>query len=277
MTEVYLGLGSNLGCKPGHIRRAARLLELDERIQNVELSPLYRTAPVGRTDQDWFVNAALRLETDRSPEDLLELCLHIEQAMKRERRERWGPRTLDIDILLFGEERVERQGLVIPHPSLLERAFVLAPLLDLNPNLEIAGESLRAALRRVGGQAIERLEPVVAIVGASDKPDRYANRAQRVLMENGFRVAPVSPTGKAILGVEGHRDLRHCQDPVDTVTLYVGSARVEELVDSVREAGPRRVIFNPGTENAAARKALAGAGIETVEDCTLVMLRAGTF
>ncbi|MDQ8201602.1 2-amino-4-hydroxy-6-hydroxymethyldihydropteridine diphosphokinase [Pelagicoccus sp. SDUM812003] len=277
MIEAFLGLGSNLGDRFGNIRKAARLLEQDECIHDLELSPLYRTAPIGKTDQGWFINAVARVKTTRPPESLLELCLAVEKALKRERVERWGPRTLDIDILLYGAEEVDRKGLQIPHPRLGERAFALRPLTDLAPGAEVAGQPVASLLAKVEDQAVERVPQCVAVIGASPKEDRYANRAQRLLMESGYRVFPVSPTGAEILGVAGGRSLQECDEDVDTVTLYIGSGRVEGVVDEIVSRHPRRVIFNPGTENALAQKRLRAEGIEAQEACTLVLLRTGQF
>ncbi len=118
---------------------------------------------------------------------------------------------------------------------------------------------------------------VVAIIGASEKPDRYANRAQRMLMEAGHSVLPVSPRGDSVLGVAGYASLDAIPGGVDTVTLYIGSDRVPAIADQLLAKRPRRVIFNPGTENETVRARLEAAGIETVEGCTLVMLRTGQF
>lgn len=117
----------------------------------------------------------------------------------------------------------------------------------------------------------------VAILGASEKEGRYANLAQRMLMEAGYVVAPVSPSGREVLGCAGYTSLDAVEGPVDTVTVYVGSDRVPALVDGLSGKRPRRVIFNPGTENATAAAALEAAGIEVLEACTLVLLRTGQF
>ena len=183
MTEAYLGFGSNIGSKVGNIRRATSLLRENGRIHKLELSPFYKSDPVGKTDQDWFVNAAARLETDLTSTELLDLCLGVEKTLGRERIERWGPRIIDIDLLLFGEEEIRREGLVLPHPRIGERAFVLQPLLDLEPNLVIGDDSCAALLEGLDPQGIEGLDPVVAILGASEKPDRYANKAQKLLVD----------------------------------------------------------------------------------------------
>lgn len=277
MNRVYLGLGSNLGCKVGNIRRAVYLLSRNECIQNVELVSFYKTDPVGGIEQDWFVNSVARLETSLSARGLLEVCLSVEKELKRVRNERWGPRTLDLDILFFGDQKIDEEDLQIPHPRILQRAFVLAPLAEFEESLEIGGLKVSESLNGVADQGIERMDPVVAVVGASSKPERYANMAQRSLMDDGYSVALVAPRGEAIMGVPVVRSLVECTDPVDTVTLYLGSARVGTILGDLLKVSPRRVIFNPGTENENVRSELEGHGIETLEACTLVMLRTGQF
>lgn len=117
----------------------------------------------------------------------------------------------------------------------------------------------------------------VAILGASIKPDRYANKAQIRLMEHGYRVLPVSPTGKTVLDVDGFRNLREITEPVDTVTLYVSPKNLRPQLDDLLALKPRRVIFNPGTEDQAIQATLEQAGIHVVEACTLVLLSIGQF
>lgn len=277
MTKVYLGLGANLGCKVGNIRSAVFQLSCHSSIQNVVMSSFYKTKPVGDIEQDWFVNVVVSLETTLPAKDLLDLCLSMEKSLERVRDARWGPRTLDVDILFYSNERIKEEHLEVPHPRVNERAFVLVPLLELSPSFAWEGRPLSGALRSLPDQGVELMEQVVVVVGASEKPDRYANMAQQHLMDSGYRVAPVAPRGDTVLGVPILRDLVDCSDPVDTVTLYVGSARVPSLLKSLLRVRPRRVIFNPGTENEEVRQELESSGIETLEACTLVMLRAGQF
>lgn len=277
MTRVFLGFGSNLGCKVGNVRRAVRCLERNERIQNVRLSSFYKTAPIGKLDQDWFVNAVACLDTSLSARELLDVCLSVELELKRVRNERWGPRTLDIDILFYGEESIDEEALQVPHPRISERAFVLEPLVELDPLLTWEGIPMQSLLAKVSEQKVECMREVVAILGASDKEDRYSNMAQRFLSETGHTVVPVAPRGDVILGAPVVRSLLECAEPVDTVTLYIGSARVDSVREDLIQILPKRVIFNPGTENASLRTALESEGIETLEACTLVMLRTGQF
>jgi uncharacterized protein len=117
----------------------------------------------------------------------------------------------------------------------------------------------------------------VAVLGASENPERYAYKAQTRLMEHGYRVIPVSPTGRTVLGVDGLKSLRDIQEPVDTVTLYVGPKNLRPQLADLLALKPRRVIFNPGTEDQAMQETLEKAGIHVVEACTLVLLSIDQF
>lgn len=129
--RAFLALGSNLGDRVATLRRAVSLLD-----DVVAVSPVYETAPVGGPeDQGPYLNAVVELATDRSPRQLLETCRRLEVDAGRARQERWGPRTLDVDILLVGDQVVEEEDLVVPHPRMWERRFVLAPLADLAPDI----------------------------------------------------------------------------------------------------------------------------------------------
>ena len=131
MTRAFLGLGSNLGDRWAHLRAAVAAVP-----DVVAVSPVYETAPVGGPDgQGAFLNCVVELDTQRSPRELLELCRELEQAAARVRLERWGPRTLDVDVLVVGDETVDEPDLTVPHPRMWERAFVLIPLHDLAPDL----------------------------------------------------------------------------------------------------------------------------------------------
>lgn len=117
----------------------------------------------------------------------------------------------------------------------------------------------------------------VAVLGASDKPDRYSNRAVRLLLEHGYTVLPVHPSLKTVEGLEVLADLGEIRQPVDTLTVYVSPAIGAELLPAMRSLEPRRIIFNPGSEVPALVPALRRGGIEVVENCTLVMLNLGLF
>ncbi|PIQ97054.1 MAG: 2-amino-4-hydroxy-6-hydroxymethyldihydropteridine diphosphokinase [Nitrospinae bacterium CG11_big_fil_rev_8_21_14_0_20_56_8] len=129
----FVGLGSNLGSPVDNCRRALDLLSKQASIGIVNRSSFYRTSPVGKTDQDWFVNAVARFETPLSPEEILDLFLNLEIELGRKRREKWGPREIDLD-LLFYDDRVSQAGnLILPHPEIERRAFVLIPMNEIAP------------------------------------------------------------------------------------------------------------------------------------------------
>ncbi|MFZ0789027.1 MAG: 2-amino-4-hydroxy-6-hydroxymethyldihydropteridine diphosphokinase [Chromatiaceae bacterium] len=138
---AYVGLGSNLSDPTAQVRQAINELDGLPESELLARSPLYRTAPVGPADQPDYVNAVVRIKTRLSPRGLLEALQAIERAHGRQREgTRWGPRTLDLDILLYGEERLAEPGLHIPHPEMGNRAFVLVPLADVAPRgLQVPG------------------------------------------------------------------------------------------------------------------------------------------
>lgn len=130
-TEVFLGLGSNLGQPEANIRSAIAMLT--DALADLSVGRWYRSKPLGPSAQPDYVNTVVRATTELDPDALLDLCQAIETAHHRIRGERWGPRTLDIDILYFGEAHIQSPRLTIPHPEILNRAFVVFPLLDLIP------------------------------------------------------------------------------------------------------------------------------------------------
>ena len=131
---AYVGLGANLGDREATIRRAAELIEA------ARLSPVVETEPWGHADQPMFLNAVAEVETELPARAFLELLLDVERRLGRERSgPRWGPRTIDLDLLLYGDERISEPGLEVPHPRLLERLFVLEPLAALVPARKIPG------------------------------------------------------------------------------------------------------------------------------------------
>lgn len=156
-SAAYLSLGGNLGDPANSMAAALRILDADEKTRVVAVSSLYRTPPWGKTDQPDFLNAAAQLTTLLSPRGLLELCLEAEHRLKRVRAERWGPRLIDIDILLFEDVAVREPGLEIPHPRLIERAFVLAPLAEIAPALDIDGTPVAERLAVLETAGIDRL------------------------------------------------------------------------------------------------------------------------
>lgn len=158
MSEVYLGLGSNVGDKRRNLRQALDFLGTDCRVRAT--SAFYSTEPVGYLEQDWFLNCAARLETERSPHELLAGIQRIEAQLRRERTIPNGPRTIDIDILLFDDLVIDSGALTIPHPRMHQRGFVLQPLVEIaadvvHPVLGVTIGDLRRKL-----PAIHRVEVV---------------------------------------------------------------------------------------------------------------------
>jgi 2-amino-4-hydroxy-6-hydroxymethyldihydropteridine diphosphokinase len=132
---TYIGIGSNLGDSLENCRAAIRVMAADTRNQIVKISPFYRTEPVGKKDQDWFINAVVAVKTSLSPRELLRFLQNIEREMGRVRKERWGPRIIDLDILFYENQVIQNEELRVPHPGIHERRFVLAPLNDIAPDL----------------------------------------------------------------------------------------------------------------------------------------------
>jgi len=134
--RAYLGLGSNVGDRASRLAEAAAKLE-GAGVRVVRRSRLYETPPWGKPDQPAFLNQVLEVETTLAPSALLARCQAVERALGRLRAERWGPRVIDVDILLYGDAVIRAPGLVVPHAELPRRAFVLVPLLELRPNLTL--------------------------------------------------------------------------------------------------------------------------------------------
>lgn len=140
MARAFLGVGSNLGDREATIRRAIAMLGATDGVEVVAVSSLRETDPVGVVDQPRFLNGAVEIETRLRPRGVLGLLLAIERELGRDRSGmRWGPRTIDLDLLVYGSETVDEQWLRVPHPRLHERRFALEPLAELDPELEIPG------------------------------------------------------------------------------------------------------------------------------------------
>ena len=139
MNLSYLSLGSNMGGRFEMLRQAVAQLVEHPAVTVTRISSLYETDPVGYTDQEPFLNMVVQIETELTALALLDVCQTIEQNLNRKRLVRWGPRTIDLDILLYNQDRIETDRLTVPHPRMNERAFVLVPLLEIDPGLEVAG------------------------------------------------------------------------------------------------------------------------------------------
>ena len=136
--RAFVGLGSNLGDRLGNLQAAVDRLEKAPGVSVVRTSRVYETDPVGPPQPD-YLNAVVMVETRLSARRLLEACLAVERGMGRERRERWGPRIIDLDVLGYGREQIDEPGLEVPHPRMHERAFVLVPLLELEAEPTLPG------------------------------------------------------------------------------------------------------------------------------------------
>ena len=132
INTAYIALGSNLGNRVANLKRAIEILISQTDVRVVNNSSLYETEPVGFEAQEPFLNMVVRIETGLLPVELLESCLKTEENIGRKREIRWGPRKIDLDILLYNQENIETEELIIPHPRMHERAFVMIPLLEIN-------------------------------------------------------------------------------------------------------------------------------------------------
>jgi 2-amino-4-hydroxy-6-hydroxymethyldihydropteridine diphosphokinase len=165
VSRCAVGLGSNVGDRIAHLEAAIGGLASVGRIHAV--SPVYETAPIGGPEQDPFLNAVALIDTAHTPDGLLRALLIIERSRGRVRRTRWGPRTLDLDVILWERRSISSPGLTIPHPRLAERRFVLEPLYDVWPDATMPdGAPVAAASRAVERQVLERIEATLV------SPDR---------------------------------------------------------------------------------------------------------
>ncbi len=157
LSRVYLSLGSNLGNRKAYLKQAVQALSNlpDTRLDRV--SSLYETPPWGLIEQPAFLNLCIGIDTSLTPQRLLKFCLDIEKEARRERNIRWGPRVLDIDILTYGNVKLEEHGLTLPHPSMLERAFVLMPLAEIAPDMHFDGINITNALSKLDTAGIANI------------------------------------------------------------------------------------------------------------------------
>lgn len=160
---VYIALGSNMGCKRDNMAQAIQAIAALPGVQINKSSSLYETEPWGKTDQEKFLNQVIEIETSLKPADLLRELQKIEIKMGRQRKEKWGPRLIDLDILLYGNEVMEDPHLTIPHPRMRERLFVLVPLAEIGADIQFPedGATIEEVLSRVlvreGNRGIERI------------------------------------------------------------------------------------------------------------------------
>ncbi len=157
MSKAYLGIGGNIGDRKANIQKALELLKQHDKINILKVSSIYETEPVGYAEQDWFYNIAAEIDTTLDPYELLEHCNKVEKELKRERLIRWGPRTIDIDILLYEDVKLDESKLTIPHPRMAERAFVMIPLSEIAPDIKIESRSISDIINNLKGEKIRRV------------------------------------------------------------------------------------------------------------------------
>ena len=158
--KVYLSLGSNIGNRQKYIESAIELIGKTEGIEILKKSGLYETSPVGYVEQNLFLNAVIKIETDFSEREILKIINKIENELDRKREIRWGPRTIDIDILIFSDKKINETDLIIPHKEMLNRLFVLVPLIEIYDGEYFEKEKIIeriGELVEVGNQKIEKL------------------------------------------------------------------------------------------------------------------------
>lgn len=158
--KVYLSLGSNIGNRQEYIESAIELVGKTEGIKILKKSGLYETSPVGYVEQDLFLNAVIKIETDFSEREILKIINKIENELDRKREIRWGPRTIDIDILIFSDKKINETDLIIPHKEMLNRLFVLVPLIEIYDGEYFEKEKITervGELLEIGNQKIEKL------------------------------------------------------------------------------------------------------------------------
>ena len=166
MTTAYLGLGANLGDRLANLQRAVDLLAEVSGLRVARSSRVYETEPVGGPEQPEYLNAVVEAETDLAPHDLLEVCLSVETRMGRVRAEPWGPRTIDVDVLTYGDETIDEPDLVAPPPRRHERGFVLVPRAELTGDPPLPG-GLRLASLRLGPSVVLGVRPFAPPLRAS--------------------------------------------------------------------------------------------------------------
>ncbi|MBR0598648.1 2-amino-4-hydroxy-6-hydroxymethyldihydropteridine diphosphokinase [Sinanaerobacter chloroacetimidivorans] len=154
MSKIYLSLGTNLGDKKSNLEYALHLLS--EKVIILKKSSFYETEPVGFKDQPWFLNMVIEGETDLSSGDLLYFAKNIESKMKRVKTIVNGPRIIDIDILLYDDQEIETENLIIPHPRMQQRAFVMVPLYEIASDLIVSGKSIKEIMESFKGEKITR-------------------------------------------------------------------------------------------------------------------------
>ena len=157
MSKAYLSLGSNMGDRQLYLEEAINLLGHIENIEIIKVSSFYETVPVGYLDQDLFLNVAVEIETILEPEALLEACQSVENKLHRKRVIRWGPRTVDVDIIFYDDLKLVSEILEIPHPRALERAFVMWPIYEIAEDLIVQNRKIKDIVKILPKEGIRKL------------------------------------------------------------------------------------------------------------------------
>lgn len=248
-TTAYIALGSNLGDRRATLDQALEALRRRPGIRVGPVSTYHETAPVGGPPgQEAYLNAAAELHTDLPPDELLRVLLHIEQDLGRVRRERFGPRTLDLDLLLYGDHVLTQPGLTLPHPRLHERRFVLAPLVEIAADVRhpVHGQTMRALLealpRHEGGRELAGLRAVVT--------------------------GSTSGIGRAVA-------LELAAAGADVIVHGRRAAAAEEVADQVRGAGVRSAVVLADLHEAAACRRLVDEAWQTWDGLDVWVNNAG--
>ncbi|WP_176080391.1 2-amino-4-hydroxy-6-hydroxymethyldihydropteridine diphosphokinase [Paraburkholderia tropica] len=197
MTVAWLGIGANLGDARQTLKDTVVCLAQQHSITVLAKSSLYRTAPIDAGGDDYF-NCVVKLDTRLAVRELLGLCHRVEHHFGRERPFRNAPRTLDIDILLYGGEIIDEPDLMVPHPRMTVRAFVLAPLAEVDPELEIPGKGrVSDFLPGVADQRIEKMKPLCQCLGmASQAPADASSNSASASTTDATVATPGTPTGR---------------------------------------------------------------------------------
>ena len=162
MADVYISFGSNIGDRFAHINQALHLLLEADGVTRLQLSSLYETEPVGNRNQDWFLNGVVAIETHILPHPFLEFLKAIEKRIGREHRPRWGPREIDLDLLILGNQCVDTPDLTVPHPEMHRRRFVLVPFVEIAPDVvhPILGKKVHILLSELtDAKIVQRVAP----------------------------------------------------------------------------------------------------------------------
>ncbi len=155
MSDAFISLGSNIGDRLLNLKNAIEMIQGLENTNVLSRSSVYETEPWGLEEQDNFLNMCIKIETALSPRELLQKLLEIESELGRKRVIRWGPRTIDLDILIYDDVKIEEEDLLIPHPRITERAFVLIPLKEIATRIKIKGEGIDYWIEKTSSQGIK--------------------------------------------------------------------------------------------------------------------------